>query len=614
MHKIITPKFEIDLQGYNISINEENSWFSDTFFTKYSYPFSLIITDEINKSLGDIISYDSKTAMYYLECQYVFYNKIESAFLIIESIERNLASVSLRYGMDDFPNFEKKLNELDLFSSNVSDIYTHANYIVTKKYPEVLYNYPQIHTDKYDGSTADYLGFLNILNNRKNGNFIRNTVETENDEDVMYNRNIIQPLPYLMYLIKKGFSMSGLTLTGDIVSDNLLNKILIYAEKEPFVTKDIEGLSMTFSYDDIDENTTSFPVPISGLGFDAIKYYNETIITVTTPGKYNVIGQIDLRTPNYNYASHFQVFKDNVLMFSKEVKFKPWESLVDFDFIHNSGSCEIKVVFSSQIDEFHTVYDLQILPLYFINSNGEKETNLLNENIVDLNKVVPNITFGTLVNSVLNMFNYDVDNITSSEIEINRIDNSIKQNEIIDLSAYENINVIRKPNLDSAFLVKYDNEGDVDLGGFYIDKRTTKYVTKEFNDAVENIISFPVYPLQNELINDVYTAKSIQSGDDKLCFVIYDGMQDGNNLTLDPIALSIPNLINVYHYDWLNNRVKSVKYEITFIANINKLMDLTSKKRPYCYSNYHLIRNISKTQLTDDNFEFELETETLVEL
>src|SRR5690606_28000670 len=143
MHKIITSDFEIDLTLYNISIQEENSWFSDTFFTKYSYPFDLIITDELNKCLGDVLSFDSRSGLYYLPCQYVFYNKIESAFLVFEQIDRETASVSLKYRMDEFPNFDKNLNELDLEVKDVANIYIHAENTVDKTYPLVNYTFPQ---------------------------------------------------------------------------------------------------------------------------------------------------------------------------------------------------------------------------------------------------------------------------------------------------------------------------------------------------------------------------------------------------------------------------------------------------------------------------------------
>jgi hypothetical protein len=64
--------------------------------------------------------------------------------------------------------------------------------LITKKWPEVNYNFPQIHIDKYD-ATDVWNGFEGIINNRVDGVFLTNTVDTV--EDVTYNRNVMQPLP-----------------------------------------------------------------------------------------------------------------------------------------------------------------------------------------------------------------------------------------------------------------------------------------------------------------------------------------------------------------------------------------------------------------------------------
>ena len=614
MHKIITSDFEIDLNGYNISIQEENSWFSDTFFTKYSYPFDLIITDQINLALGDILSFDSKSGKYYIECQYVYFNKIESALLIIEQINEKVASVSIKYGMDGFPNFEKNLNELELYKADVFNIYWEAEQNIYKTYPQTNFNFPQVHTDKYDGNSTEYFGFQNILNNRKNGAFLTNTVEIENNEDIMYNRNIMQPMSYLMYVLNKGFQLSGLTLTGDIINDELLKKILIYKETEPFEKKELEALNISYNYDEVDGSTPTYEVPEYWTAWPIKQYIVKKTITVTTPGKYKIIGQVDTRTNNYNYGAYFRIAKDNQTLLTKTTKFAPWSSYVETDFFHKSGTCEILVEAMTAVQDYQTVFDLQILPIYFINSAGEKETNLINQDVIDLNKVVPNITFGSLVNAVLNLFNYDVDSVTNTEVVINRIDNSMKTNEIIDLSRFDNINVVRKINSDVSYLFKYDEEGEIDLGGFYIDKKESYYVTKDFIKQVQNTISIPIYPLQNELRNDVFTAKTTQPGDDKICFVLYDGLINGNNLTIDPIDLSIPSVVSEYHYSWLKNRVESIEYNMSFIASIYDVLNLNTKKRAFCYSNLHLIKSLVKSQLHNDLVEVELETESLVEL
>lgn len=614
MHKIIASDFEIDLSSYSISIQEENSWFSDSFFTKYSYPFDLVITDEINKSLGDVLSHDSRSGKYFLECKYVFYNKIENALLIFERIVKDVASVSLKYGMDEFPNFEKNLNELELLVKEVPSIYFEAELTINKTYPVTNYNFPQVHADKYDPNTTEFNGFQKIINNRGNTGFLINTVEEEAGEDVMYNRNIMQPMPYLMYVLKKGFSLSGLNLKGDIIDDSLLSKILIYAEKDPFIQKEMEPYYLTFSYEDVTDDTFTYEIPQYWTAIPVKQYIPIKSVTINVPGKYNIIGQVDIRTHNYNYAAQLKIYKDNQLIFTKDVKFAPWAFMVDIDFILPSGSCEIKFEAYTSIAEFQSVVDLQILPVYFINSSGKKETNLLNENKVDLNKTVPNTTFGSLVNAVLNLFNYDVDLITKDEIYINRVGNSIKTNEIIDLSMFENVEVERKPKTDTSFLFKYDDEGEIDLGGFFIEKNGSRFVTKGFNKIVQNTISIPIYPLQNELIDDVFTAKSVNSSDDKICFVMFDGFRNNTNCTLEPIPLSIANVVDQYYYKWLKNRVNSMQYDITFTASAESIIYLTTKKRGFAYNNIHLFKNITKNQLKNELFEVELETETLTEL
>ena len=74
MHKIIISNLSIDLSDKKLSISEENSWFADSFFAKYSYPFEISITDEISNVFGDILSEDSTSGIYKLNCKYVFHS------------------------------------------------------------------------------------------------------------------------------------------------------------------------------------------------------------------------------------------------------------------------------------------------------------------------------------------------------------------------------------------------------------------------------------------------------------------------------------------------------------------------------------------------------------
>lgn len=605
MHKIIISNVEVDLSDKKLTITEENSWFSDNFFTKYSYPFSTILTKDLNVLLGDLLSYDSATARSVVECKYVFHDKIESAVLNVEEINDSSASVSLQYGMDDFPNFDKNLKELNLFQTTVSNIYTHANQTVSKNYPQTNYNFPMIHTDKYDVTDPLYNGFEQIINKRTGNIFVQNVVQ--NNE--MLNKNIIQPMPYLMYVLKKGFEMSGRVVEGNILQDPLLNKMLIFSEKEYVSRIESSGFDMQIDGSDLAGNATW----LEKFGYEMSKTF-----TVTQPGYYNIIGEINigclLDIMQHGKVATFEIVINGV------TKYVQWEmrrghhpTLVDLFFDLRPGqTATITINVASSFYENVFVSDLQCLPVYYYDTNGNKLTNLFNSNTIDLNKAVPDITFGTFFNIIMNWFNYDVDEITEDKIVINKINHSFQNNEILDLSRFDNISVKRKKEHDNSFIIKYSEDGEVDLGGMYLDKNTIESVTKDTKRNPKNTIEINAYVLQNETISGIRTAKSNKSSEDKLCVVVYDGLNFYENTCKEPSELQINNVVNSYHYDWMYNRVHTQSYIINFTTHIENIMKLNTKKRVYAYNNVHLCKSIQKTEVVPDVFEVEIETEIQV--
>lgn len=605
MHKIIVSNFDIDLSDKKLSISEENSWFADNFFTKYSYPFELSITDEVSNVFGDILSEDSVSGIYKVDCKYVFHDKIENAILFVENISNKTASLSIQYGIDEFPNFEKKLAELNLFQTEVADIYVHANQVIEKKYPEVNYNFPMIHTEKYDSQDAVYFGFEKIINKRDGNLFVRNVVEN----NVMLNKNIIQPLPYLMYILKRGFELSGRILQGDILQDSILNKMLIFSEKEYVSRIENSGVEILINESSID-NTWEY---IPKLGYSMQKTF-----VVTEPGYYNLIGEVNIGLSIHGFWTGLlggvKIFiNDNLYFYQPEVKEGSNGFLVDKFFDLQPGQTAlIRIELQSAIFENVAAVDLQALPVYFYDDFGNKLTNLFNSNKLDLNRAVPDMTFGALFTTVMNWFNYDVDEITESTIVINKVNNSFKNNSIFDLSIFDNLNVQTKIEHDNNFHLKYQEDGDVDLGGVFLDSNQIVQTSKEFSKTVKNAIEINAFYLQNETIDGLRTAKSNQSSEDKFCVVLYDGMQSFTNVTSEPVELEINNVFYKYHYDWLQNRISGKSQTFTFTTSIENIIDLNTKKRVYAYNNIHLCKRIEKREIAPDIFEVEIETEKLV--
>ena len=48
MHKIIHETFEFDLTPYDITIVEDNQWFTGEFYFNYSFPFNFKLTEALN--------------------------------------------------------------------------------------------------------------------------------------------------------------------------------------------------------------------------------------------------------------------------------------------------------------------------------------------------------------------------------------------------------------------------------------------------------------------------------------------------------------------------------------------------------------------------------------
>jgi hypothetical protein len=49
MRKFTASSFEIDLSNYQITENEENTWFTNKFFTKFTFPFNLPVNQEFTE-------------------------------------------------------------------------------------------------------------------------------------------------------------------------------------------------------------------------------------------------------------------------------------------------------------------------------------------------------------------------------------------------------------------------------------------------------------------------------------------------------------------------------------------------------------------------------------
>lgn len=624
IRKLIHSSFELDLSNLKLSVVRENHWFSDSFFTKYSFPFEIPLTDELDAALGFISRPNSKDKKTYLELKYYHNNTIQDAILEIEEYVENL-SATLRFGYEQLPSFPKKLSEfaLDKFELPEGvDVYEHAETIITQTWPAVNYNFPQIHTDKIDPDNDDvYFAFEKIINNRKEGEFLINEVVEEGGDSVTYNRNIMQPLPYMLHILKKGFEDSNLTLAGEILEDSRLKKTLIYADVDYATTVTQESTTIiTTSEEFVEEGTvlvnnqlivTNNLIPTFPLGW-ARYYVNQTI---DNPGRYRIIGKVYLHNHSPGYTKITIKYRDQII-FNNNISYLNYYTNftvnvnVVFDTLADLNPNFITIESTQRKTVDKIIFDLAINPVRLHDAEGNPIPTIINKNEIDLTKSVPDMTFEEYLKFIKNYMNYDL-TVAGTNAIMNKVVSKLKETETISLQEFEVKKPVIKFTKGISFLLKF---ADVDSENYTyspVFHNLNSILTANYkSDDKTNTIEINALPLPLLFRNDVQTAHAFESNNSKPYMVIYDGLTEGKNLCKSPDELLLQSIHEAYYRAWFDFRINSEDYSWSFICDGFKLLEMQLQTKTYAYGRVHVIRNINDIEVSPDVYEIDLETST----
>lgn len=607
MRKLIHPKFELDLSGFELSDNEENNWFSDSFFSKYSFPFDIDLTNELDEATGYISQILSSITETYFEVKYVHNNTIEDAIFEVEAFEKT-ASCVVRYGLEQLPSFDKKLSELSLEKFDLTGgqtIFEHAQTVITKKWPEVNYNFPQVHVDKYNPDDELWTGFQKILNNRVGGAFLENTVDTV--EDITYNRNVMQPLPYWIHILQRGMADGGFTLGGQILSDPRLQVACLYADvdyfKKPALQEPVEIIQMS-------EDAISV---VNGRS----KYFARR--ELLTPGKYNISGTVKaMRWANFNAYCVIK-YRDQELWNQRASGTDMWHGSelrsydidLDFETLVDLDINDITVE-NYQPQTWETpIIDLLISLVRVNDSTGVAIPTVINENKVDLTKSVPNKTFVEFVKDVKNYFNYDL-SVSGKMAIMDRIDSKLNTSDTLDFRFSEVKYPQIKYNSGISFLLKFQDIESTEIKYLPVFHNKDVIVNSNFTvNEKTTTIEISALPLPLLTRNSVQTAYAFESNDSKSYLVNYDGMFNGNNYSKPIDDYLLPSVHAEYWKKWFNFRIKAKGLSWNFKEWIENIYTLTAKSKIFAYNKFHIIKTINKTEVVPDLYDVEIETDTL---
>lgn len=615
MRKLIHSNFELDLTSFQITETEENNWFSDTFFTKYSFPFEIDVVKDLEIAFGFITLYNTNPETYF-NVKYVHDNIIEDAVFEIESYQTKL-SCTLKFGYDQLPNFDKKLSELPLDDFNLPtgiSIYDHANTIVSQTWPDVNYNFPQIHTEKYDTTQYPWAFFGKIINNRVDGLFLLNEYNVAQDYEE--NRNIIQPLPYLLYLLKKGFENVNLTLAGDIITDALVKKITIFATLDYF-----EETKLPDYNELIINNSDGFNIrDANGYGGQKkmIQHFGQINIGQAL---YNITGTIKIKHLQ-NEITYVKIYHNGTIIYNKEFNSPNTGGLVgnynetiNINVVGSVGSIielhSVQVYSDNGVILNYEVCNLEFTPLTLVDNLGNPITSIKNKNAINLKKAVPDITFGNLVSFVKNYMNYDL-SIIGNQAVMNKVESQINHNDSIDLQFAEIKFPMRKFHTGNSYLLKFADVTYPAKPYLPVFQNQNGFVTSGFvTDDKTSTIEVNALPLPLLKLNNIETAFAFEDDAAKIYLVIYDGLTNGKNLSKPIDDYLIPAIHLSYWKRWFEFRIKSGYFLWNFKSWVERIKDLKAKTKIYAFGNTHLIKTINKTQIKEDLYDIELETETI---
>lgn len=575
----LTDTFVLDLQRVKISYVEQSPRFKDTFFTKYSFPFSFYMDRDLRISMGNYTDLNASNLKGKHEGWHIVEGRIHKGTLEILEVQGNRIEAQIDSGFEELPNFNKKLSELPFEVLSIPNIYQHAEEICKKKYPEVNYNFPRVIYNKHKADETGWEVFNQFINDRQNGAFVTNN--ESNDANTHKNRNIIHPMPYLLYVLKTGFSDAGYELSGDILEDSDFKQRVIFSFQENFTTS--TGNKIPIKILSSDESTTN-----NGFSF----FKKEANLELV--GRYDYQG---------TFRGVMNVLVNDILVYTQEAKTTEYFNL-SFDNSRTNGKVRVEIQADTTKVGSGIITDGIIRKRTYI-KDGTETFQIHNLNEINLQNSVPNITFGELVTTIKNWKNYDIQ-VDGNKILMNRI--SIKNLPLVDFRMFEVESPTKRFSHKKSFLLSYASLDSGELDTAFIDEKGIKINGIPKEETTE--LKINGYCLPIELYRGRRTAAIKKEDTSILGLIYYDGLYNNDNYAQNPAGLHLPEILDVWG-DWLKMRIENSELKWSFIAKKNALRHINIRDTLYAYGQKLWIKEITKNILNEQMYQVEIVTEII---
>ncbi|MDO4782552.1 MAG: hypothetical protein Q4A09_04950 [Capnocytophaga felis] len=582
--RFVTDQFVLDLSRISISYQEENPRFKDTFFTQFSMPFEFRMNADLRTKIGNYTDLNAIDLKRKHDGYHIVDGVVRKGILEILSVEGNLVQAQINSGFEQLPNFDKKLCDLPLLKKAVPNIYTHADEICRQKYPQTNYNFPRVAYPKNQNEQG-WESFQQFLNHRKNGRFLDNN-ETAGD---IISRNIMHPMPYLLYVLKVGFSDAGYELQGDVLTDEDFQQQLIYSATDYFSTTNQSEETLTlgnFVQKYVLENTAfgtfSAEKPIETAGTWRLVCDNIPIQTYGQDFLLRIkLGDITIREVSVSE-------QQKKLAFTQLLKVDSADAVTLS--IEAEGAWQTGISFQLNIVTEHT-QDGNVIP------------KIINVNEINLKRAVPDMTFGDLVRTIKNWKNYDMI-IKDNRLYMNRIVVD-EHKKMKDFRAFEVENPRKTFLAKRSYLIKFPEMDDkkFQIPSVFIDENGVQLSEEGKVDSDQIQINGYCLPLVTT--NGHYTAFPVKQDEQTLGLIKYEGLKNGEN-NAEYADRLMPPKVSRYWADWYKDRIAASEFTWSFIANKNRFRHIGLRDTLYAYGQRFSIKSLSKNMLNKEFCQVEI--------
>lgn len=593
MIKFQTLEWEWDLSNLKFTFNEDSDYFSDKISKSFTFPIKVKMASDVVINLG-LVNYNNVSSYVNKIYGYLIINKkFYDSYISINGIVGNEVEITLYYGKEILPVFDKKLNKLPFRATVASGgLPNFAKEQIGKSWPDVTHNFPKVFRPKINQDSGYELfeGFINNYVYDGSWYFPENSIDIVGEETVSVNRNVMQPCPYLLEILKVIFKDEGLDIRGEVVDNNLIQKIVLIPKK--FFEKFSKTQFEDYSFDYYTRQET-----INGNSIDVY----ERIHTPSSEGSYVIKIRVNMNSIMASYFSLRIIQKTEVL----------YEAISQDKQVTINEDIDITIVNTNVFDDIKVELKLKAQSnsiADFNNFTYEFKDGLLNvfPGVYTLADFMPDMTVRDFINKIKSWLNLKFDYINNA-VYISFLDNSLERLVFQDKSHLEQLEPQRGLVESNLFRLTYPDSQEV----LYAASGQV-YSILDYSDQEIQSIPMDVLPLRvKENYNSVTAV--YPDDDNDLMFCLYGGLIGEEPLAaqkVDGISLTLQDIVINFWTKWLRARANAEVYKDKFYMPNSETLDI--KKGLFKYNKKHLIKSITlNTGARDGYILVSVTTETL---